>query len=114
MSAEKAKGSAFERDVVRYLAEHGFPYAERRLAGAALDRGDIAGTPGICWECKSHARIDLPGFLAELKAEKQNAQAAVGVLVVKRRSKGVDQAYAVMPLADMCELLQDAGWGASE
>ena len=30
----KAKGSKAERDVVNYLIENGYPYAERRLAGA--------------------------------------------------------------------------------
>jgi Holliday junction resolvase len=29
----KAKGSKAERDVVNYLIENGYPYAERRLQG---------------------------------------------------------------------------------
>ena len=44
-SASKAKGSQAERDVVKYLKEW-FPYVDRRLAGATLDKGDISGIPG--------------------------------------------------------------------
>ena len=43
-SAAKAKGSGAERDVVKYLKEW-FPYVDRRLAGATLDKGDISGIP---------------------------------------------------------------------
>ena len=41
----KAKGSSAERDVVKWLKKW-FPYAERRIAGAHLDKGDIAGVNG--------------------------------------------------------------------
>ena len=45
-SAAKAQGSGAERDVVKYLKENGFQYADRRLAGATLDKGDVSGIPG--------------------------------------------------------------------
>ena len=48
-SKSKIKGSQAERDVVKYLQEW-FPYAERRLAGATLDKGDISGINGVCIE----------------------------------------------------------------
>jgi len=32
-----------------------YPYAERRLAGAQEDKGDIAGVNGVCIEVKDHA-----------------------------------------------------------
>jgi len=57
-SKSKIKGSQAERDVVKYLQEW-FPYAERRLAGATLDKGDISGINGVCIEIKNHAKLDL-------------------------------------------------------
>ena len=45
--AMKAKGSAFERDVVAFLRDHGHPFAERHYgAGRPEDVGDIDGIPG--------------------------------------------------------------------
>lgn len=46
-NAAKAKGSGAERDVVAYLKENGYKYADRRLAGATLDKGDISGIPEL-------------------------------------------------------------------
>jgi len=48
----KAKGSSAERDVVNWLKKW-FPYAERRIAGAHLDKGDIAGVNGVVIEVKN-------------------------------------------------------------
>ena len=50
-SAAKAKGSGAERDVVKYLKQW-FPYVDRRLAGATLDKGDISGIPGVTIEIR--------------------------------------------------------------
>ena len=48
--AAKAKGSGAERDCVVTLKDEGFIYADRRLAGATLDKGDISGIPGVTIE----------------------------------------------------------------
>jgi hypothetical protein len=105
-SAAKAKGSAFERDVAAYLRDHGFPYAERTMSnGSHADVGDLTGVPGVVIECKSHASIDLAGFCDEAERERVNAGAQLGVVVVKRRGKGVDQAYMVVPLSAGVRLL---------
>ena len=61
----KAKGSKAERDVVTYLIEKGFKYAERRLAGAQEDKGDIAGVNGVCIEIKDHKTMALSTWLEE-------------------------------------------------
>jgi Holliday junction resolvase len=42
-SAAKRKGSQAERDVVTWLKANGYQYADRRVAGATLDKGDISG-----------------------------------------------------------------------
>ncbi len=53
MSRNKQKGTAFETLVVRWLAENGFPYAERRALAGTHDCGDVTGIPGLVIECKT-------------------------------------------------------------
>lgn len=103
-----AKGSQFERDVVGYLREHGFPNADRAYgAGRADDRGDIDGFPGIVWELKNHARIDLAGWIDELRHEQLNANAEYGVVVAKRRKHPVRRSYVVMELEQFVRFLAE-------
>ena len=107
-SKSKIKGSQAERDVVKYLQEW-FPYAERRLAGATLDKGDISGINGVCIEIKNHAKMDLAGWLAELELETKNAKAWTGVVIHKRKGKGNPADwYATLPVSVWVELLRKA------
>lgn len=108
VSASKRKGSTFERAVVEYLADHGFPQAERRVSNGTKDRGDVAGIKGWVLEVKNCARIDLAGFMAEAKAEAANAGVDRYAAVVKKRQHGVADAYAVVPFWLLAELLADA------
>jgi hypothetical protein len=97
-TAGQRKGDQFERDVVQYLTPW-WPRAERRRArGVRLDRGDLVGIDGWVVECKDHASIDLAGFVDQAAQEAENAGVSRYVAVVKRRRRGIDQAYAVMPL----------------
>ena len=65
-SAAKRKGTqGGEIPVVNWLKANGFPYAERRLAGSHLDRGDVAGVNGVTIEVKNHVRLDLSAWLKE-------------------------------------------------
>jgi len=105
---QKAKGSQWERDVAKYLAEHGFPYAERRYgAGNTMDKGDINGLPGLVIECKNVGKLDLPGWLGEAERERANAKADYGIVVAKRRGKGAEHGYVVMTLADFARLWKE-------
>ena len=56
-SAAKRKGSGAERDVVAWLKANGYPYADRRLAGATLDKGDVSGIPGVTIEMERRRRL---------------------------------------------------------
>ena len=106
-SAAKAKGSGAERDVVKYLKENGFQYADRRLAGATLDKGDISGIPGVTIEIKNHAKMDLAGWTEELIVEMTNDNAWTGVVVHKRKGKGnPGDWYATMPVQVWVDLLR--------
>ena len=105
-SAPKRKGSQFERDVVRYLQEHGFPDAERAYgAGRPEDVGDIAGVPGICCEVKNHARLELAQWVDEAESERINARQPFAVVIAKRRGKGTAQSYVVMTLESFTRLV---------
>ena len=98
MSASKRKGSDFERDVCQYLRDRlGLP-VERRVIGGTLDRGDCAGIPGWVLEMKACRQIDLSGWMDEAHKEASNDSAPFYAVVAKRRMKGVQQAYVVMPL----------------
>ena len=97
-SAAKRKGSAAERAVVEWLKANGYPYADRRLAGATLDKGDISGLPGVTIEIKNHAKLDLAGWTAELEIEMKNDGAWTGTVLHKRKGKGdVGEWYATTP-----------------
>ncbi len=107
--AAKAKGAGAERDFRDWVRENGFPYADRRLAGATLDKGDISGIPGVTIEIKNHAKMDLAGWVEELITEMNNDKAWTGAVVHKRKGKGNPADwYATMPVSVWIELLKKA------
>jgi len=96
-SYNKAKGSKFETDVMKYLRKLGH-FAERLAKAGANDEGDIvtiiAGQTYIL-ECKNRKSINLPQFWAEAQTEAANYAKARGLLfsplafvIVKRRKPG--------------------------
>ena len=108
-SKSKRKGSQAERQVVAWLKANGYKYADRRLAGATLDKGDISGVPGVTIEIKNHAKLDLAGWTAELEVEIANDGAWTGVVIHKRKGKGdVGEWYATMPAKVWIALLNKA------
>jgi len=107
----KRKGSAAERAVVKHLQAKGWKYSERRLAGDSNDRGDIAGINGVCFEVKDHAKMNLAGWIEELKVEIVNSKADTGAVVHKRRGKGdVGEWYATMPVDVWLDLIKRLGY----
>ena len=111
-SAKKA-GSSFERLVADYLAQRlNDDRIDRRVKRGALDRGDIAGVRtirgGRCViEAKNTSRDNLPLWIREAEIERQNDDAAIGVVVHKRHgsAKPEDQ-YVSMTLATFALLLE--------
>jgi hypothetical protein len=92
MNASKAKGTAAETAVVRFLRANGYPHAERRALAGAQDRGDVAGIPGLMIEVKNEARLRLAEWLDEALTEAgrkphQVEGFGVGVVWHKRRGK---------------------------
>jgi hypothetical protein len=108
VSRSKAKGTAAETAVVRFLRAVGFTQAERRTLGGAQDRGDIAGVPGVVIEVKNCARQELPAWVAEAELERDNDRATLGVVWHKRRGKA-DPAdwFVTMSGAQFAALLRE-------
>lgn len=104
-SPSQRKGDAFERQVVKYLAERGLP-VERTRVGWADDRGDVHGLSWFTFECKNVARLNLAGWMDELAVECMHAGTLYGAVVHKRRGT-TDPAiyYATMDLQTLAELL---------
>ena len=108
----KAKGTAWESAIAAFLQGHGWPYVERRSLAGALDRGDIAGIPGVVIEAKSVKTVALGAFLDEANAEAVNDHADFGVAWIKRRGKvSPGQGYVVMDGSTFVGLLFEAGYG---
>ena len=95
MSKQKAKGTACEVAILKYVRANGFPWAERLALSGAADCGDISLLPGrlIVLEAKAHASAATgqPGatllaeWMRQTETERDNAGADHGLLVVKRK-----------------------------
>lgn len=111
MSAARAKGTAFETAVVRWLREAlGDDRIERRSLNGRNDRGDVAGVRAwgqrVVIECKSQARHSLAEWLGEAEVERGNDDALAGVVVFKRRgTTDPNEQYVLMSGADLVALL---------
>jgi len=106
--AMKAKGSAFEREVVAYLKANGFPYAERHYgAGRPDDVGDIDGIVGWTLECKAHKALDLAGWSDEAEAERQHGRQRFAAVIAKRRNRPTADAYVIVSLSTFADLVAD-------
>lgn len=104
----KIKGTKLESMVRDYLRSVGIP-AERMPAGAALDRGDIAGVQGWTIECKSYKDIatGIRNGLADLAREQANADTPYGAVIIKRpRVADPGAQLVVMELWQWASLLQ--------
>ena len=104
----KAKGSKFETDVMKWLRSMGV-LAERLTKAGSKDEGDmvavIAGETYIL-ELKNRATLSLPEFWREAEVEALNYAKARGIgevplhyVVVKRRNASIDQAWVIQDLA---------------
>lgn len=112
----KAKGTAYETEIVGYLRQRGWVHAERRALSGANDCGDISGLVGVVIECKNAKTHDLPGWLDETEYETFNANADIGLLFIRRRGtsdRGRD--YCVMTVEQATTLLARLeGWEPEE
>jgi len=100
-ASARAAGARFEQAVADYLAREVDDRIERRVKHGANDRGDISGVrmmtgERVVLECKDYGGVYHVGeWLNEAEVERGNDDAAVGVVVAKRRGKS-DPAQAVV------------------
>jgi hypothetical protein len=109
----RRKGPSFERLIADYLKEHGFPFADRRVKTGARDTGDVGGVHvydrRVVIEAKNYGgRLEPSTWLKEAQLEAANDQAAIGVVVAKRRgTTEPGRQYVLMELADLVFLLTE-------
>jgi hypothetical protein len=120
INRSKARGTAFETDVVNYLNAYGIPVRRMPPAGSK-DVGDVQTFDGQwVFEIKNTKSIDLAGACDELDAEMLNADNAAlksakrgdnpvvrGAAIIKRVRKNVSEAYVVMPLREFADLIME-------
>lgn len=112
VNPSKRKGTSWESEVVSFLQSHGWRYAERRALNGNLDRGDIAGVPGVVIEAKNCKTIALGPWLDEAHVEAENDHADLGVVWFKRRGKvSAGEGFVLLDGATFVALLMDAGYG---
>jgi hypothetical protein len=96
VSRSKDIGTRAETGVVRFLRTAGWPHAERRALAGVHDLGDVTGTPGIVWEVKARKKPpgdgEIAAWMDETEAERNNADAEIGILVVRRPGYGQERA----------------------
>lgn len=107
----KQKGTAAETAVVNFFQRMGWKHAERRALQGALDKGDIAGLPGVCVEVKDCRTLTFGPWLKEAQVETANANADIGFVFAKRRGfLDPKDWFVVMDGATLAKLLQEAGY----
>lgn len=112
MSKERAKGTRWNTEIVRFLREHGFTYAERRALAGSKDLGDVTGIPGgPVIEAKNQNRHSFAEWLDEANVEAVNAHAPFGVVWAHRRGKtSAGSGYVLMDGNSFVMLLKEAGY----
>lgn len=108
-SSVKGKGRYAENAVAAYMKETYWPYAERRRMKGSMDMGDVL--PGnnapLVVEVKNAKTSHIPAWLRETEAERLNANADIGLLVVKPKGMGAAKAplwHAYLPADQYAKL----------
>jgi hypothetical protein len=117
MNKPKAKGTAAETALLRWLRANGFPWAERLALAGAADCGDISLLPGraVVLEVKAHATAgrgipqdgQLAEWMAQAAAERDNAGADLCPLILRRSGQGAGDPgkwWAWLTFADVTAL----------
>lgn len=107
----KQAGARFERSVADYLAQQLDDRIDRRVKTGAKDCGDIAGIrhqgEKVVAELKDYGgQIKATTWLNEAQIEAGNDDAAIGLVIAKRRgTTDPAQQFVVMELRDLVWLL---------
>lgn len=111
VNRSKNRGTAWESAICRYLVDEGWPHVERRALAGTVDRGDVAGIPGLVIEAKSCKATTLASWLDEALIEQANDGADYGVVWHHRRGKASPgDGFVTMSGAAFVRLLRAAGY----
>ena len=111
MNRPKRLGTEAETGLATFLAAKWWPYAERRSLSGALDKGDITGTPGLCWEQKNCSVLKITQWLREAETERVNSKSDFGIVVSKPTGVGYARVaawHAMMWATDLERLFGQA------
>lgn len=119
-SKNKAKGTAFETLILKFLKAKGFHKAYRPATKGSLDTGDINGIASprrqAIFQCKNQRKFNLSEWLDDTVSQAQQEEVgkiALPILVVKRPGvgeKSLGETYAILRLEDVSSLLREAGY----
>jgi hypothetical protein len=105
------KGTKLETAAVNWLRTHGWQFARRIVKEGQRDKGDVTLGDGIpvTIECKNEKSMDIAGGQRELAEEMRNAGNKWGFALHKKRgTTNVGEYYAVLPVAMLMEILEQA------
>lgn len=100
MSKQRQKGTKWETELLSPLRTL-WPYLQRTGSAAFAD-ADFSDPDGVCpyaIEAKNQERIRLPDWMDQAVASAERVD-RVPLLIVKRKYKSWQEAYAVMRLGD--------------
>ena len=106
MSVNSRKGYQAER-ALEVLEQARGLQVWRPRAGRAADCGDLAGLP-LVQQIKDHGTLQLGTWMSELESQVVHAGVPTGVVIHKRRGKGVQDWYVTttvrlwLPVLDLC------------
>lgn len=102
------RGRRTEAAVAAYLAQHGWPLAER--VPASIPGADITGVVDLSIEVKARSDFHPRAWLAQAV---KNADGRLPLAVVRMNGQGEDagEYLAFTRLADLVPVLREAGYG---
>lgn len=102
----KAKGTGWETEIVDYLNSFPFPDKAERTGSADFGAADIHMGDWV-FEAKAEVKIDLPGYLKQLKTavERNKFFAPKAAVLIKNRRHSVQDGYAVMTIEEYRRLM---------
>lgn len=114
-SANKARGTRYEREVVEFLAP--MFDVQRLPRTGAKDEGDVEVRFKhfrVIIEAKNHKAMSLADWIKQAEVEADNREAKISVPCVpvvfaKRRGKSAANSYVVMDAEEFVSLLHMAG-----
>ena len=109
MTAAQRKGTHGETSRVKYLQSRGWRYATRIPKFGAKDRGDLVLDQAVpvMIESKETKSFTPSTFIAEMKAQIENASAEFGFVIVKRKgTTDVGKYYAITDVDNMMNLIE--------